>query len=67
MKMADLLIENGVDLNCRNENEDAPLHVMAKKKRLSCIVTLISNGADINVINKDGRNSLHLAVEVNLF
>jgi len=62
-QMADLLIENGVDLNCRNENEDAPLHVMARKKRLSCIVTLISNGADINVINKDGRNSLHLAVE----
>ena len=65
--MVDLLIENGVDLNCRNDNEETPLHVMARKKRLSCIVALISNGADVNVVNKDGRNSLHLAVEVNLF
>ena len=66
-KSVGLLIEKGADLNCRNGDEETPLHIMAKKKRLSCIVALISNGADINVINKDGRTSLHLAVEVNFF
>ena len=66
-KSVGLLIENGADLNCRNDDEETPLHIMAKKKRLNCIVALISNGADINMINKDGRTSLHLAVEVKIF
>lgn len=62
--MVDLLLANGADLNCRNEDEETSLLVMVKKKRLNCIVALVSNGADVSVINKDGRNSLHLAVEV---
>ena len=57
-------MENGADLNNRNNDEETPLLVMAKKKRLSCIVAMVSNGADISVVNKDGRNALHLAVEV---
>ena len=54
-------------MNCRSDEEETPLHVMTKKKRLNCIVALISHGADINVVNKDGRNSLHLAVQVTSF
>ena len=59
-----LLIENGIDLDSRNSDGQTPLHVMAKKGRLSCIVALISNGADISTTCNDGKNALHYAVEV---
>ena len=64
-KSVELLLQNGAELNGKNSNDETPLLVMARKRRLSCIVALIANGADIKTVNKDGRNSLHLAVEVN--
>ena len=59
-----MLIENGAELQCRNSTQETPLHIMAKRGRLDCVVALISNGADVNAVCRDNRNALHCAIEV---
>lgn len=59
-----MLIENGAELQCRNSSQETPLHIMARRGRLDCVVALISNGADVNAVCQDNRNALHCAIEV---
>ncbi len=62
--MVDVLLKYETELDVRAADGKTALHVMAKKKRLDCVVTLISNGVDVNAVCSGGRNALHYAVEV---
>jgi len=52
---AKFLIENGADVNTRNEQGTTPLHTSNITEMLEL---LIANGADINSINEDGKTPL---------
>ncbi|WP_374696027.1 ankyrin repeat domain-containing protein [Spiroplasma endosymbiont of Polydrusus formosus] len=47
------LLENGADINARNNDGNTPLHNAAKNGYLNVVKLLLENGADINAINND--------------
>ncbi|XP_076648971.1 calcium-independent phospholipase A2 VIA [Halictus rubicundus] len=56
------LIETHCDIDALNFDGRTALHIMAKRKRLSCVVALLSHMASVNIADKDGNTPLHLAV-----
>jgi ankyrin repeat protein len=59
------LIENGADLNAKNEDYESVLHYAAyKKNNLETIKYLIENGADTNILDYSGRTPLSCAIEI---
>ncbi|OPL07303.1 hypothetical protein AM593_04355, partial [Mytilus galloprovincialis] len=56
------LIENGADVDSKNEEEQTPLHLAADNGRTNCVRELLS--ADHSAANDEDENSntpLHLA------
>ena len=60
-EMARLLIDNGADLNIRNNEGDTPLHWAAKEGQKELVVILIIHGADVNALNRRGWTPLRWA------
>lgn len=56
------LIETNCDIDALNFNGRTALHVMAMRKRLPCVVALLSHMASVNIVDKEGNTPLHLAV-----
>lgn len=55
------LLERGCLIDARNFNGQTALHVMVKRDRFECVVTLLSFGADPNLVDSSGNSALHLA------
>jgi ankyrin repeat protein len=60
-EMARLLIDNGADVNIRNEEGYTPLHWAAGEGQKELVVILIVHGADVNALNKRGWTPLRWA------
>lgn len=60
-----LLINNGENINDKDEEGQTPLHIAVKTGTYEMILTLVSSGADINIKNSHGETPLHLAVKIN--
>ena len=58
-----LLIEQGADVNDRNQWEETPLHWAAMIGPVKVIHDLLSNGADVNARTNNGRTPLTFAVD----
>lgn len=57
------LIETNCDIDALNFNGRTALHVMVMRKRLPCVVALLSHMASVNIVDNDGNTPLHLAIE----
>lgn len=57
-EIAQILINNKVNLNIQSESGDTPLHIAIRKKNLLLAQQLIANGADTTI--KNSRNKLAL-------
>jgi ankyrin repeat protein len=57
-----LLIDNGADVNARNNSRDTPLHLAARNNHRTSLEMLIRAGAEVSVINDSHQTPLHCAV-----
>lgn len=61
------VIEALVDMNCNinalNFDNRTALHIMVLRKRLECVVTLLSRQADADLGDNDGNRPIHLAIK----
>lgn len=55
------LIEQGADINSRNDSEDTPLMDAARLNYVGMCRFLIQHGANVNVKNIEGETALHRA------
>lgn len=55
-------LDKGVNVNAKNEDGMAPLHLAAQAGRIDVMELLISKGADVNACNPKGQTSLHLVL-----
>lgn len=56
------LLDKKCHINALNFDGRSALHVMVMRKRLDCVMALLSFGADTNIADCDGNTALHLAV-----
>ena len=61
LRIAKFLIENGADINCRNEFGDTPLMVACQYKNLEAVKFLIENDADIHAKDNFDNTALNKA------
>jgi ankyrin repeat protein len=59
------LIENGADLQVKNEDKQTALYIAAKNNQFAILKYLIEQGANIQAKEKDNWSILHRAVESN--
>ena len=52
------------DLDALSQTGDAALHVMVKRLRMECALTLLCAGADVNTRGPEGDTALHMAIKV---
>lgn len=57
------LIDTNCDIDALNFDGRTALHVMVMRKRLPCVVALLSHMASVNIVDNDGNTPLHVAVE----
>ena len=60
LRVTQLLLEQGVDVNVLDENHETPLHVASSLGHLENIRVLLDHGAKADVENVDGQIPLHL-------
>lgn len=60
----ELLINRGADMEAQNNDGETALHIMARRKRLGCVLTLLGCGACVNAQSADGSTPLHHAAVV---
>jgi len=53
-----LLLENGADVNAKNNNGETCLYYATKENNIEIVQLLLENGADINAINNYGKTPL---------
>ena len=59
------LINNGADVNYRNQTLNTPLHLAAQHNNSETAKILLENGAEINAKNDNEETPLHLAIQPN--
>jgi predicted component of type VI protein secretion system len=59
---AELLLENGADVNAKDINKDTPLHLAAFRGSKEVVDLLLAHGADVNARNEMGQTPLSLAL-----
>ena len=59
--MVRFLVENGADVNARDEDDQTALHEAAHKGHIDVVRFLVENGADVNARNKYDQTPLHRA------
>ena len=62
VEIADLLIENKINLSIQNEDGRTPLSLAIYNREYKIAKLLIENVDDINALDYDGRNALYYAV-----
>jgi hypothetical protein len=62
VEIARLLLENGAEVNVRNEHGSSPLHSSAYHGHVDILHLLVENGADLEAQDVDGERALHWAV-----
>ncbi|KAH0546083.1 85/88 kDa calcium-independent phospholipase A2 [Cotesia glomerata] len=62
-EVVNALIEMNCDINALNFDGRTALHIMVMRKRLDCVMALLSHMANINLADNHGDTPLHLAVQ----
>ena len=62
----ELLLSCGADIEAKNNDGESPLHIMARRQRLGCLITLLASGAQVDSRSNTGSTPLHTAVAVSL-
>lgn len=57
------LIQNGMDVNCKNEKEETALHAAAQNGDLPMVCFLIGSGANVNALNENLQTPLRYAMD----
>lgn len=60
----ELLLDSGADVEAKNNDGETALHIMARRRRLGCIIVLLSREANVNAQSSDGSTPLHQAATV---
>jgi ankyrin repeat protein len=61
--VARFLVENGADVNAKNNDDDTPLHGAALNGYVDVARFLVENGADVNAKDKNGKTPIDIARE----
>ncbi|MDD5051514.1 MAG: ankyrin repeat domain-containing protein [Sulfuricurvum sp.] len=61
LKIFQLLLDKGADINAQDFNGNTPLILAVKKKNIELVTFVILHGADVNLANNDGITPLHQA------
>ena len=62
--LVDLLVQNNVPVNAKNNNQQTPLHTLMDMYRTSYMKDVLQNGGNPNIQNKEGKTPLITAVLV---
>lgn len=62
MRVLEILINYGFNVNIQNEYGESPLFEAVKSKNIPIIELLLDSGANIDICNNDGNYPLHYAV-----
>lgn len=63
-EIVELMLQQGVPVNARDEDEETALHVAAQSGRCDIALLLLQNGADVNAMGRWWEGTpLHVAVE----
>ena len=65
VKILELAVENGADVNAVNSNDQRPIHIAAQAGSIEIIEFLVKNGADFNATDMYGDTILHYAAKHN--
>ena len=57
------MLENGANVNAKDNNGDTPLHIAASHNASETVVVLLKNAADTSVANDNSHTPLHIAAE----
>lgn len=63
VNMIDVLLERGVQVDTRDDNELTPLMMACRAHNIACVKLLLKCGADTCVVDKDGNSPLQHAVD----
>jgi cytohesin len=58
-----VMLEGGVDVNARKDDDTTPLHEAAQNGRVEAMRVLLEHGADVNVRKNDDTTPLHQAAQ----
>lgn len=61
-EVVNVLIEKNCNVDALNFDGRTALHIMVLRKRLDCIVALLSHMANVNIADREGNTPLHMAV-----
>ena len=59
--MAEVLIQNGADVNAVDKDKCTALHLPAEYGHVDVAKVLLQNGADVNAVDTDKDTALHYA------
>ena len=63
IKMAQLLIEQGANVNIENKDKERPLHWAIDNENMPMVTLLVEKGADVYAPNSKGKRPLQLAID----
>ena len=63
IESVDFLLQQGAQLNARDDDKLTPLHYAARTGKTHCLRYLVERGAKLNARNLDDASALHIAAE----
>ncbi len=63
LRVAEFLIEHGLDVNAENVRGSTPLHLAVEEGSKIAVNFLLENGADVGRMNNQGETALHVAAK----